>query len=68
MEKEKIDKMVDNFLSWQLPQDFCPDGRISFNSAPDAIGQHPQWPVGTNLFTAVQARTMIEHMLSGIDI
>lgn len=61
--KPKIDKMVDRFLSWQLPKDFAPDCGISFKSTMDAKGYAPTWPVGTNLFTAEQARVMIEHMM-----
>ena len=68
MNKERIDKMVDNFLAWKLPKDFCPDGRISFNAEADAMGNSITWPAGTNLFDARQAREMIEHILTGIDI
>ncbi len=50
-------EMVDRFLSWRLPEDFCPDGYIAFNK--DRASDH-QWPVGTNLFTATQAREMLE--------
>ena len=58
-----IDKMVDRFLAWPLPKDFCPDGGISFIINMDARGYAPSWPVGTNLFTADQARQMFEHVL-----
>jgi hypothetical protein len=55
--------MVDRFLSWQLPKDFCPDAGISFKpTKPDGYGTH-WWPVGTNLFTAEQAKAMVRHML-----
>lgn len=70
MEK-KIDKMVDRFLSWKLPDDFCPDAGISFEREHSAEymakqGKPPlrHEPIGTNLFTADQARAMIEYMLS----
>lgn len=59
-----IDKMVDRFLAWRLPDDFAPDGSVSFNKEPDAAGWPRQWPVGTNLLTAIQAKQMIEHMLA----
>lgn len=53
-------KMVDRFLWWKLPQDFAPDCGITFKPV-----DHPScWPVGTNLFTADQARQMVEHMLA----
>src|SRR4051812_45812237 len=52
-----IKAMVDRFLSWRLPEDFNPDGGVTFD--PFRI------PTGTNLFTAVQAEAMIRHMLGG---
>lgn len=62
-----IDKMVDRFLGWKLPKDFYPDAGISFKpSQPyegDKYGNDSYWPIGTNLFTAEQAREMIKHML-----
>jgi hypothetical protein len=66
---DSINAAVDHFLAWELPQDFHPDNGISF-TAP-----HPRppftWPVGTNLFTAVQAKAMFQHCLasgpSGVD-
>lgn len=57
MEKKMIDKMVDRFLCWKLPADFAPDCGISFDSH---NGQCE--PVGTNLFTAEQAKRMFEHV------
>jgi len=55
------DEMVTRFLNWRLPDDFMPDGGVTFVKP-----QHPiSWPVGTNLLTAVQARQMLEHVLSG---
>lgn len=66
MNEEQINKMVDRFLGWQLPKDFCPDGGIKFERVVN--GQEREyksqwWPVGTNLLTAEQAREMIKHML-----
>ena len=63
MAKTMIDKMVDRFLGWKLPQDFGPDCGISFTPF------HPNGttrfePVGTNLFTADQARSMVKHMMA----
>lgn len=63
MEKTTIDKMVDRFLSWKLPEDFAPDCGISFTPPNTAHS----WPIGTNLLTAEQAKKMIEHILSGVD-
>lgn len=53
--------MVDRFLGWPLPKDFGPDAGISFTPSTHPMG----WPVGTNLFTADQARAMFEHALGG---
>lgn len=57
--------MVDRFLGWRLPADFAPDAGISFTPTPFQRGEQADlhWPVGTNLFTAVQARAMFEHAL-----
>lgn len=55
------DEMVNRFLCWTLPKDFIPDGGISFT--PPA-NPHHAWPVGTNLLTAIQAKAMLEHVLS----
>lgn len=62
-----VDDMVSKFLGWKLPADFCPDSGISFDSLRYAHDS-PHWPVGTNLFTAQQAKEMVEHMLSGFSI
>lgn len=68
MKKTKIDKMVDRFLGWKLPRDFAPDGGIIFNLVNQGDLPLPEcWPIGTNLFTADQARVMIEYMLAEPD-
>jgi len=62
MSKTMIDKMVDRFLGWKLPEDFGPDCYITFDR--EKAKQNPHcWPVGTNLLTADQARAMFEHAL-----
>lgn len=78
MKTEEIDKMVDRFLTWKLPHDFSPDGGISFartyNGYENGVftqdiertPEDPAWPVGTNLLTAEQARSMIEHILAEV--
>ncbi len=59
MGDKQIDKMVNRFLGWRLPDDFAPDSGVSFTPHP-----HPNsWPVGTNLLDVDQARQMIEFML-----
>jgi hypothetical protein len=63
-----IDHMVDRFLSWKLPKDFQPDQGITFNqTSPQDYETDRFWPIGTNLFTADQARAMIGYMLEDID-
>ncbi len=56
-----IDKLVTRFLSWKLPKDFNPDGGVKFYGTYEYTS--PYWPVGTNLFTAIQAREMLIHVL-----
>ena len=60
MSGKVTDEMVNRFLSWPLPKSFAPDCGITFKPI-----NHPNvWPIGTNLFTADQARQMLEHVLS----
>jgi len=66
MTDAQIKHMVDRFLAWKLPNDFGPDGGISFERVAGANGPHPfrREPVGTNLLTATQAEAMIRHMIA----
>lgn len=48
---------VNRFLGWQLPDDFYPDCGISFDRT------RTYHPIGTNLFTASQAKQMFEYVL-----
>ena len=58
-----IDQLVNRFLGWKLPQTFAPDCGISFKQiAPDS------WPIGTNLFNAVEAMNMFSHCLDGVSV
>lgn len=60
-----IDALVDRFLSWKLPKGFSPDCGISFDGRKDDDWNRDKtWPVGTNLFSADQAREMINYLLS----
>ena len=56
-----IDELVNKFLGWKLPKDFAPDGGIVF----DKHQNHHFTPIGTNLFTADQAKQMFEYLLEG---
>lgn len=76
-EEQLINHLVDRFLGWRLPDDFHPDAGISFkptfNDTPEimqALGltepmRHE--PVGTNLFTAEQAKEMFRFLLENDD-
>lgn len=65
MSDEEIRVMVNRFLSWRLPEDFSPDGGISFRRVFNEHIENPMRhePVGTNLFNAAQAEAMIRHLL-----
>ncbi len=56
---EVTNEMVSRFLSWRLPSDFAPDGGITFVS--QSRSESGFGPVGTNLFTADQAKAMLFH-------
>lgn len=68
MRKDQINHMVDRFLMWRLPQDFSPDNGIIFDPVASRGTDHEymRTPVGTNLFSAVQATAMVRHMLDGL--
>lgn len=57
------DEMVSRFLSWKLPQDFAPDCYIKFDKVDRVYADRGTWPTGTNLFTADQAKQMLQHVL-----
>ena len=59
MTDSKINEMVDRFLRWKLPDDFHPDGGVSFTAPSNPYW----WPVGTNLLTATQAKEMIKYII-----
>ena len=66
MSKSLIDQMVDRFLSWKLPEAFSPDCYISFDK--ESASKIHSWPVGTNLFTADQAKEMFQHVTAGMPV
>jgi len=62
MNHDQLNAAVDRFLQWKLPEDFFPDCHVSIDRA---RAQYPgNWPVGTNLFTAEQARAMLQYVLA----
>ena len=68
MKNDQIKHMVDRFLGWRLPENFNPDGGISFKKTFNENTPHPMKhePVGTNLFDASQAEEMVRYMVEGI--
>lgn len=61
------EEMVSRFLCWELPGDFAPDAGITFKrvyNERSPFGPSIHKPTGTNLFTAPQARAMLEHVLA----
>lgn len=65
-----IKQMVNRFLCWPLPKDFSPDCGISFKRESDychpTYGRQKNKPIGTNLFTADQARAMFEYVTKDV--
>lgn len=63
----EIDEIVNRFLCWKLPEHFSPDCGISFKQYSDyehpVFGRNKYEPVGTNLFSADQAKAMFEYVL-----
>jgi hypothetical protein len=61
--------MVERFLRWRLPENFNPDGGISFKPMFNEHTAHPMKaePVGTNLFDFTQAEGMIRYMVEGME-
>lgn len=65
MTEDQIKYMVDRFLSWRLPENFNPDGGISFKKTINE-GTPTYEPVGTNLLDATQAEAMVRYMIEGL--
>ena len=62
---EKIDAMVSRFLAWRLPENFSPDGGVSFQPTFRTVGggEMKAAPTGTNLLTYTQAKAMLLHVV-----
>jgi hypothetical protein len=65
---QQIQVMVNRFLTWRLPENFNPDGGISFKRTFNENTAHPMKhePVGTNLLDATQAEAMIRYLIEGV--
>lgn len=57
----ELKQAVNRFLGWRIPDSFSPDCYITFGRQM-ALKNHG-WPVGTNLFNAVEAEAMLRHVL-----
>jgi len=67
MPNEVMTALVSRFLCWKLPKDFCPDAGITFERKVNGKDREDAWgPVGTNLFTAEQAKEMFNACFSGL--
>lgn len=69
MTDDQIKHMANRFLGWRLPENFNPDGGISFKKTFNdymPFGPTKHEPSGTNLFDYTEAVAMIRHMLEGL--
>lgn len=68
MTYEQINHMVNRFLNWKLPENFNPDGGVSFKKMFNEHTDHPMKhePSGTNLLDADQAAVLVRHMIEGL--
>ena len=68
MTDAQIKYMVERFLQWRLPEDFNPDGGISFKPMFNEHTAHPRKaePVGTNLFDYTQTEAMVRYIVEGM--
>lgn len=60
-----VERMVQRFLGWRLPEDFHPDDGISFEPLGNkghATAEYKRQPSGTNLFNYEQATKMVRYM------
>lgn len=68
MTEAKIKHMVGRFLSWKLPENFNPDGGVSFKKTFNDHLPQPMKnePTGTNILDAEQATAMVRYMIEGM--
>jgi Lar family restriction alleviation protein len=68
--EDQIKHMADRFLGWRLPENFHPDGGISFKKTFNDHMPTPMKnePTGTNLFDAEQATAMVRYMIEGLPV
>lgn len=68
MTEDQIKHMVNRFLGFKLPDNFRPDGGISFQALGNEGTEHQykRQPTGTNVLDATQAEAMVRHMVDGL--
>lgn len=68
MSDDQIKYMVNRFLTWRFPDNFNPDGGISFKRTFNEHTAYPMKhePTGTNLLDAGQAEGMIRYLVEGM--
>ena len=64
----QIKYIADRFLGWKLPENFYPDGGISFKRYGNegTPQQYRNNPTGTNLLVSEQAKEMIRYLVEGL--
>lgn len=64
---QQIERMARQFLNWNLPADFAPDGGVTFEPVGNTGTpyEYRRNPTGTNLLNFNQAVEMIRHMIGG---
>lgn len=68
MTEEQIEHMANRFLNWKLPDNFNPDGGVSFEKIGSKGTPHEfkREPTGTNLWGWSDAVDMVRHMIDGL--
>ena len=68
MTEQQIKYMANRFLTWRLPDNFRPDGGVTFTAIGNAGSpfEYRNRPFGTNLLDAMQAEEMVRYMIDGI--
>lgn len=65
---KQTEHMVNRFLGWKLPENFNPDGGVSFEPVGSKGTEHEfkRDPSGTNLLCFQQAKEMVAYMIEGM--
>lgn len=68
MTEDQMKHMAQRFLNWPLPENFAPDGGVSFEPVgnPGTEWEYRNTPTGTNLLDYTQALEMVRHIVGGL--